>query len=343
MSEAVKHKKKRKKKKNTYADVLANIFPCRGDTVIDALRKIIFLIAVTVFAVCAYLVAEYFYENYKNRELYDNIADSYIAVEPIPPSGGSQDNQNEIYYSDEDEEEELTIMPGAQYLLDINPDTVGYISIPDTTISYPLMQTTTEDKKEYYLNHNFMGEEAKAGAIFLDWRLRFDAEYQSNNLIIYGHDMKDGSMFGQLRKYKKEPDFYEAHPIIELNSNYKAYKYKIFGYFLADGNTDRDGSFKYWNYVNLNTEEEFYEYVNNVKRRTLRITDVDVKFGDKLVTLSTCSQEFTDSRFVIVARRLRDGEGLYDGTKNSYENPNPLMPAILGYSYDENAEFIPYG
>lgn len=327
--------KKRKKKKNALATAAGNIFPVRGDGFLESLRKIVFLISITVFAVCAYLVFEYFYENYQNRQIYGEIADIY---------------RQDVVQETNPEEEELKLLPGAENLLAVNEDTVGYIEIPGTVISYPIVQKKTEKESQYYLHINFMDQEAKAGALFLDWRCNFKPDLQSDNLVVYGHDMKDGSMFGTLRNYKKGDyvSYYKEHPIINLNSNYEEGKYKIFGCFISDADISRGDVFEYYNKIEFASEEEFYYFVNDVKRRTLILNDVDVKYGDKLLTLSTCSQEFSNSRFVVMARKLREGESETEGIENSYENPNPLMPDIwysirVHESYDPNAEFIPYG
>ncbi len=335
-------KSKKKKKKSAFSRAMSSIFPCKGDGILESLRKIVFLLSVTVFAVCAYLVFDYFYENYVNRELYDGLASGYGNVEVKEPV---EDDEQEIIV-----DEGPKMLPGAEYLLSINPDTIGYIEIPGMDISYPIVQRPTAEEGEYYLHINFMNEEAKAGTIFLDWRNKFTLDEQSDNLVIYGHDMKDGSMFGTLRKYKKDDyvTFYKEHPIIKLSSNYEEADYKIFGVFIADAEIGRGDIFEYYNYIDFNSEDEFYEYVNGVKRRTLILNDVDVEYGDKLIALSTCGQEFTNSRFVVVARKLRDGETVEEGIENSYKNPNPLMPDIWyairkNESYDPDAEFIPYG
>jgi sortase B len=289
-------KSKRKKKKSAFSLAMGSVFPQKGDGILESLRKIVFLISVIVFAVCAYLIFDYFYENYQNRQLYDDIADIYIGAE------------TEELPEESDENQELNLLPGAESLLEVNPDTVGYINIPGMVISYPVVQKTTEEEAEYYLHVNFMNQEARAGAIFLDWRAKFNAKEQSDNLVIYGHDMKDGSMFGTLRNYKKDDyvEFYKNHAIIELNSNYEEAKYKIFGCFIIDAGMSESEIFDYYNYIDFSGEQEFYEYVNEVKKRSLILNDVDVKYGDKLVTLSTCSQEFSDSRFFVVSRKLSD-------------------------------------
>ena len=332
-------KSKRKKKKSAFSRAMGSLFPQKGDGILESIRKIVFLISVIVFAVCAYLIFDYFYENYQNRQLYEGIADIYVEAE-----------KEEIPEENTEEEKELHLLSGAESLLGVNPDTVGYINIPGTVISYPIVQKTTKEESEYYLHINFMNQEAKAGAIFLDWRNQFNAEGQSDNLIIYGHDMKDGSMFGTLRNYKKDDyvEFYKNHAVIELNSNYEEAEYKIFGCFIIDAGLPESEIFDYYNYIDFSGEQEFYYYVNEIKKRSLILNDVDVKYGDKLVILSTCSQEFPDSRFVIAARKFRDGETAEEGTQNAWENDNPLMPDRWynvkgGKRYDPDAEFIPYG
>jgi len=104
--------------------------------------------------------------------------------------------------------------------------------------------------------------------------------------------MRDLSMFGSLKYYKSDADYYEEHPIIELNSNYETYQYKIFAYFIADAEDTTDTRFDYWNDINFANETEFYDYVNEVKRRTIRITNIDVEYGAQLLTLATCNSAF---------------------------------------------------
>ncbi|MDE6657745.1 MAG: class B sortase, partial [Oscillospiraceae bacterium] len=168
----------------------------------------------------------------------------------------------------------------------------------------------------------------------------------SENLVIYGHNMHDFSMFGGLKRYINSEGYYENHAIVELNSNFLQYQYKIFGMIIVDANDETDTKFEYWNVMDFKDEKDFYNYVNEVKRRTVRLTDVDVKYGDQLLTLSTCNSTFSNGRLVVFARLLREGEDLYEGC-TSVENPNVKWSNSYytwhKVSYDPDAEFVPYG
>jgi len=327
----------------SYFDVLKNIFPCKGDPVKEIIRKIVFLIAITVFGVCAFLIFDYFYENYKNNKMYNEIQkDIPILSELI------DDDKETSYVNDE-------MLAYMQTLVDMNQDVVGYIQIPDkegscadTGIDYPIVQKRNEAERDFYLDHNFVGEPARAGALYLDYRNVLSSRERSGNLIIYGHEMSDGSMFGHLKKYVENRYFYDDHPCIELSSKYEVSTYKIFGFYYADGGKG-ECEFFYTNTTDFGSEEEFYDYVNQIKRRTLMTNDVDVKYGDELLTLSTCATDYYyDARFVVAARKLRPGEDRYAGTETSRSNDNPLMPLEWYNARGEeknynDADFVPYG
>ncbi len=219
----------------------------------------------------------------------------------------------------------------------------AYICIPNTAVNYPVMFTPEEPQK--YLRKNFEGEYSVSGVPFLDGA----STPECDNLIIYGHNMKNDEMFGSLKYYERNYDYYEAHPLIYLNSNYETYTYKIFAYFIVDAEDETETKFDCWNYLNFNSEEEFYDYVNEAKRRTLRLTNVDVKYGDPLLTLSTCNTILGDrGRLIVMARLVRDGEDPLEGTTGSVENNNIKWPSLYYNSkpnakYDPDAEFVPYG
>lgn len=208
----------------------------------------------------------------------------------------------------------------AKIFLRQNKDVIGWIKIPNTQIDDPLTLdpgaiTAGEGygdseyvANSYYLDHNLDGTTSRGGTLFLDYRNKFGSSEltQSDNILIYGHNMANNTMFGPLRKYRQNYSFYDESPFIELSSNYKDYQYIIFGFMITSGNWYTD--FRYWDMEEFNNEDEFNSYVETVRKGSMVDTGVDVEYGDKLLTLSTCYADEDNSRFIVVARRLRDGE-----------------------------------
>lgn len=208
----------------------------------------------------------------------------------------------------------------AKIFLRKNKDIIGWIKIDNTKIDYPVVLDPGEVSagqgygdsdyyaNSYYLNHDLNGETARAGTLFMDYRNVFGSSevLQSDNIVIYGHNMANNTMFGSLRRYRQDYSFYDESPFIELSSNYKDYQYIIFGFMITSGNWYSD--FVYWDMEDFNTEEEFNSYVETVRNGAMVDTGVDVKYGDKLLTLSTCYTDEDNLRFIVVARRLRDNE-----------------------------------
>ena len=341
-----KKSKKKKKKKKTFLQSLRGLFPEKGDSILERLRKLVFLGSVIAIIVCGYMVGDYYLDLWKNRMQNSDISDLYHTYPAI-----RSDEDGQVY--EKEENKYYRLMDGAKKLLDINSEVVGYIQIPDTPVDNPVVQA---DDNKKYLNLNFRLNESRAGALFLDWRNHFDHveghylyEPNSDNLVIYGHNMADESMFGSLKYYQWNYDYYDKHPLIYLNSNYETYTYKIFAFFVVDALDESETKYDCWNVLNFTGEEQFYEFINEAKKRTLRTNDVDMKYGDKLLTLSTCNTTLGDrGRLIIMARLLRPGEDPEEGTRNSEANPNIKWPSFYYESkpnekYDPNAPFEPYG
>lgn len=199
-------------------------------------------------------------------------------------------------------------------LYHINPDIAGWLKVDGTYVNYPFViepenEETQESPNTYYLHRGLDKEYLFQGTLYMDYRNIFgsDEESQSENIVIYGHNMLNDSMFGSLRYYHRDYNFYADNPIIQLNSNYRDYQYVIFGFIITSGSFG-DTDFHYWNMEELDTEDDFNYYVDRIKQNSLVDTGVDVKYGDKLLTLSTCYADVDNSRFIVVARRLREGE-----------------------------------
>lgn len=336
-------KKKKKKRKKTMGEKFRDLFPRKGDSLLECLRKIIFLISIIAIVVCGYLVADYYIDLWHSKNVNKDMMDIYWTY----PDKHDEDNTEDAtqkYYE---------LLDGARKLLDVNGDVIGVISIPGTPINNPVMKAEDNFK---YLDMKINGDQSRAGELFMDYRNKFDhvidhrlAEPNSGNLVIYGHNMGDLTMFGSLQHYKTEENYYQEHPLIYLNSNYESYVYKIFAFFILDSDDKGPNGYDCWNKLDFDSEEDFYKFVNEAKRRTFRLNSVDVKYGDPLLTLSTCNDTLGDrGRFIVMARKVRDGEDAMEGTQDSYANPNVKWPDFYyqirtNEKYDADAEFVPYG
>ena len=182
-------------------------------------------------------------------------------------------------------------------LYEKNKKLIGWLKIDDTIIDYPVMQTSNN---EYYLDHNFNQEYDKNGSLFLDCDCSIYP--RSTNLIIYGHHMKSGQMFGQLQKYAKE-SYAEKHSVIQFDSIYEKATYQVMYVFRSQVYNEDDLVFKYYQFINA--EEEFDSYMEEMEEMSLFDTGVTASYGDSLLTLSTCDHSQTDGRFVVVAKRIQ--------------------------------------
>ncbi|MGN0631608.1 MAG: class B sortase, partial [Ruminococcus sp.] len=237
---------------------------------------------------------------------------------PADESAENEKNAADKNSDKKEEEKEPPLLKKAEKLLEQNPDTVGYITVPGTDVDNPVVQTVDND---YYLHIGFDGQDYRAGTVFMDFRDIFSwkEDEHSENIVLYGHNMADNTMFGSLRRYRQDLEFYKESPIVKFSSNYKEYSYVIFGLVITSGDAEPpsddlyadpmtwDG-FPYWNMEELNDEKHFNYYVDTIKKMNMIDNNIDVEFGDNILTLSTCYSDEDNSRFLIVARRLREDE-----------------------------------
>lgn len=337
----------KRKKKPSLKERFLGLFPQKDDSALEKVRKVVFLGSICAIVVCGYMVGDYYIDLWKSKNLHDDIAEIYETY-PLPER--TEDNATSY---EPDEERIYTLLDGAKKLLDRNSDVIGYITIPNTPVANPVMQSGDNIK---YLDQNIDGDDSRAGELFLDYRNNFDRVADSklivpnsDNLVIYGHNMANDTMFGSLKYYQRNYNYYTDNPVIYLNSNYECYTYKIFSYFILDALDESETAYDCWNKFNFDDEEDFYNFVNEAKKRSLGLNDVDVKYGDKLLTLSTCNTVLGDrGRLIVMGRLLRDGEDVKTGTDKNTQNANVKWPSIYyqqkpNEKYNPDAEFIPYG
>ena len=205
-----------------------------------------------------------------------------------------------IRKTEKTKQEEKEILDEYKTLFNKNKKLIGWIKIEDTVIDYPVMQTVNND---YYLDHNFNQEKDKNGCIFMDYQC--DVIEGSDNVILYGHHMQSGKMFGSLHKYSSE-EYYQEHPKIQFDTIYEKGTYEIMYVFRSKVYSEENVTFKYYQFINANSEKEFNSYMNDMKALSLYDTQVTANYGDKLLTLSTCDYQEKEGRFVVVAKRVNE-------------------------------------
>ena len=237
------------------------------------------------------------YSDAKNSE--DSFSElSEMIVEPEADAVESEESVETDPEALTDEEIAAAIAAAAHEkysaLFDQNNDFIGWICIEGTNVNYPVMQTP--DNPDYYLKHSFEKTYSDYGVPYIEESC---AVGLSNNVVIYGHHMKNGSMFADLCKYT-DKDFYEEHKTIQFDTLSTLGKYEVVAVFKFNTNKE---TFKYNECCTMN-EEAFKEFMSQVHERELYDTGVDAEYGDQLLTLSTCEYTYTNGRLVVIAKKV---------------------------------------
>lgn len=295
-----------------------NFIPVRGDSKKEVGRKCVLIIAFLVFlAALALLLYNMVFLSLKNAQLNGEI-------QRIAHGNTSDDNKK----PDVDD----TI--NWDELKEINEEIVGWIRMDNTVIDYPVLWHESDDRNsQYYLSHNYKGGYDSFGSIFLDYRCTEGTD--SKNVVMHGHHMNDGSMFGNLMNYggtSGNLDFYKETPTIEFDTPKANGTYKIISVFKTNTLSSQGEFFNYMR-GDFENEKDFMNYVYNVRIRSLFNCPVDVNEDDTLITLSTCSYEFTNFRTVVVARRVRDGESPKVDVSKASINENAVWPDVYYSAY----------
>lgn len=202
-----------------------------------------------------------------------------------------QEELRETYKAGKGPEKNLASPMVLEPLLKINPDVVGWIYIDGTPIDYPVVQA---EDNVYYLRKNIRKEYALPGSIFMDYRNNPQGKEQHR--IIYGHHMKDGSMFQALNGYK-DPSFLAQHPQIILETLDGPSTWQIFSMYVTDTEFD-------YIQTEFADEGEFTQFLAEITQRSLHPTGISVSSEDEILTLSTCTYEFKNARFTVHAKRV---------------------------------------
>ncbi|TGY95030.1 class B sortase [Petralouisia muris] len=208
-------------------------------------------------------------------------------------------------------EKEPEILPEYRSMYEQNHDLIGWLSIEGTGINYPVMQTPEDEN--YYLYRDFYGEDNHNGCLIMDTDSTvgsgakaegyFDGAEPSANLIVHGHNMKSGEMFGNLDLYQEE-SYGKEHSIICFDSLYEHRKYELIAVFYSQVYRVKDKEFKYYKFFEAGTQEEFDNWYTNIKKLSLYDTGAKAEPGDEFITLNCCAYHVENGRFVVVGRRI---------------------------------------
>lgn len=255
------------------------------------MKKKIYFVAVLVclagFCSSIFMVGYHWYQEKQAASKFEELAELVDESEEVEPDKKMQD------------EEVQSPLARYQELFERNNDMCGWISIKDTEINYPVMYAP--DRKDFYLKRDFDKNYSVYGVPYIAEHC--DPNEPSDNIILYGHHMNNGSMFSDLMKYESKK-FYEEHKVISFDSLTETAKYEVIAVFKT---TVYDNvGFKYYLFTDAETEAEFSDYVKECKELSLYETDVTAEYGDKLITLSTCEYSRKNGRMVIVAKKLAE-------------------------------------
>lgn len=186
--------------------------------------------------------------------------------------------------------------PNYQELFALNEDFAGWLRIDGTKINYPVMHTPED--QQYYIHRDFYGKDSFSGTPFMGDR----CDVNSQSIIIYAHNMNNGTMFGELDKYADQT-YWKEHPVIEFDTLEEERQYEVFAAFQTRIFKEGEDGFRYYQYIGDLTEKEFSEFTDQALRSSLYNTEIVPSYGEQLLILSTCSYHVEDGRFVVAARR----------------------------------------
>jgi len=300
-------------KNSRFTRAVTTFVPIRGDGIFEGVRKTIFTTALVCFVYFGSTVGIEFYSEWQANRM------KVVAQERAQIMLTPEELKAPVF----DEIRHLN----PRYFLDLfreNPDTIGYISIGDTRVQYSVVQSTDND---FYLNRNFQGERSSGGWIFADYRNRFEGTNLSGNTVLYGHNHPSGEYFTQVSRYyswtvrDRVPTFYRENPIVSFDTLYEKAEWKIFAAVLFN-TEERNGQIvPYWSTHDFADESHFNDFITDIMDRSVLHTDVPLRYGDEILTLSTChhplGREVANTRAVAFARKLRPGETLADFDVNA--------------------------
>lgn len=334
-----KESKTPKKKKSPFKRVVEYLFPQKGDSKGDIARKILLLVAICVLiGTLAFLIKQLNSMDQagkKSNELAENAGVPNSSIDYSEPDRLTHPTANIRTTAGTEEPEFIDLTPVVNtplnvdfdYLRSKNPHTRGWIRITGTLVNHVILQNPDDD--DFYIDHDFDGNYQEVSAeIISSWRNKWDGT--DDNIILFGHNMASGYGFAYVNHYvpndaSSEPlAFYKVHPTIMLQRDGgPSETYKVFAGIVVNTQEEYGEVFNYTTKTQFTSEEDFNNYIIGIMDRSWFYTDVDLEYGDKLLTLSTCYWPLgrsKETRFAVIARKVRPGESEYVDTSVAKRN-----------------------
>ena len=313
----IKEKADHKKKQG----FIRSFIPWKGDSKSQIIRKSVVLVAIVAFVgALAYVLDFFIFGPMQNNAITSEIQSIAYSKSGESGEGGEKGPAQDW-----------------KALKKINKEIVGWLKIPDTVIDYPVLEHIGDDRyNQYYIDKSYKKDGTEYGSIFLDYRSTDSVN--SRNVIMHGHNMRDGSQFHSLLSYSHEGDlkgdlnYYRKHPVIIFNTPEGDAKYKIISVFKTSTRYEHGEFFNYMQGA-FNSDAEFMNFVYNLRIRSMFDIPVTCNEGDQIITLSTCCYEFYEWRCVVVARKVRPGEDESVDVNLASLNPSPLFPDVYYERY----------
>lgn len=315
---------KKRKEMGAVETFFSGILPWKGDSVGEAVRKIVLLAAIITLFTAGFIMLDFYVlRDRRNTEEVNSYAiereqNAQNAANDVITVIMDDDDDDGSENSDGTAKKEVEVL--AEYLpfYEQNSDFVGWVQLYPY-IQMPVVQTTDN---EYYLKHTFDKGPNENGTIFADYQGRITADEMPGNLLLYGHNLITNNYFQPLSHYRKEGmEFLKHNYLVEFDTLYNRNKYFVFAVFLTNTSEQHGEVFKYWNTVYFKTKSEFDSYIAECLDRSYFYTGVDLEYGDEIITLSTCDfSMFNDMRLVVMARKVRDDESLELDTSTFIDN-----------------------
>lgn len=269
----------------------------------EKFRKVLLYVCITILSISIAYIAYYKYTMYTQKQGFEELQElksEEIASTNNMLENSITDSSNIEKKEQAQDETQKKILKEYHKLYQQNTDLYGWITIKNTPIDYPVMYTPEEPN--YYLYKNWEKEKSTLGSIFIDGR----TNENTGNIIIYGHNMKNETMFGSLYRYK-EREYYETHKYIEFDTIYEKATYEIIAVASAIVYYEEEppeGEYLFYEHIDFNSEEEFDEYISAIRKNSYYEINTSAKYGEQIITLCTCDYWKENARLLIVAKKL---------------------------------------